>query len=339
MIRRDINLDFLRVISAFAVVLLHVSAKVVLNHPDLSDSGWWVGNIINAFTRWSVPVFVMISGALFLSESSNVSPERFYRHRAVRLVIPLLFWTMFYLAMQVALEGKFDLGVQIKNVVLGRPYFHLWYLYMIVGLYLFSPFVRIFVQASDRDTLILFCIITFTISGLETLLASLFKGGGNTFLSLFLPYISYFVCGHLLNTSEIPRYSLMKLFLTLFLVLILAGSVAAALPFLGSKTWGVVHSNFEPLVIFLSIACFQLGRSITAMPLILRRAIGVVSPLTLGIYLIHPLWLELLAKFVFNGFAFHPALSIPLTFFAGMGLSILSIGILIRIPLINSIVK
>lgn len=188
--RRDINLDFLRTAAAFTVVLLHVSATVVLNRPDISTSGWWIGNVVNALTHWSVPVFVMISGALLLSGLSNIEPRTFYRHRAVRLAIPLIFWTIFYIAIQAYIDGKFDLMVFVKKLIAGQPYFHLWYLYMIVGIYLMTPFLGIFVQASSRTTLILFCLFTFTLSSLETILAILFKGGGNTFLSLFLPYIS-----------------------------------------------------------------------------------------------------------------------------------------------------
>ncbi len=337
--RRDINLDFLRTAAAFTVVLLHVSATVVLNRPDISTSGWWIGNVVNALTHWSVPVFVMISGALLLSGLSNIEPRTFYRHRAVRLAIPLIFWTIFYIAIQAYIDGKFDLMVFVKKLIAGQPYFHLWYLYMIVGIYLMTPFLGIFVQASSRTTLILFCLFTFTLSSLETILAILFKGGGNTFLSLFLPYISYFVCGHLFNTGDMPYSSRKIAFLTIFLGVFLALAAGAAYPFLGPKTWAVMYSNFNPLVILISLACFQLGRSIQITSTRAKMAIHRVAPLTLGIYLIHPFWLDRLSEVGLDGFTFHPLIGIPLTFCTAVSLSMLSIALLTRIPWVKSTVQ
>lgn len=332
MTQHDTSLDFLRAFAAFAVVLLHVSATVVLNHPDTHNSGWWAGNLVSALTRWSVPVFVMISGALLLSGSSSINVMTFYKNRWARLAIPLVFWTVFYALTQAFVDSKIDLTLLMKNIVLGKPYFHLWYLYMIVGLYLFTPFFRIFVQASKRQTLILFCTLCFTVSSLETILSALFKGGGNTFLSLFLPYISYFICGYLLYTTPICSNIRKPLLISVFSGILIAFFVAALYPFIGSKTWGVMYSNFHPLVILMSIACFQFLRAINVTSLLMKNMIKKLAPLSLGVYLIHPFWLDRLAENGLDGFTLHPAIGILITFFTTLALSILSITLITHIP-------
>ncbi|MBL0168404.1 MAG: acyltransferase family protein [Propionivibrio sp.] len=338
MLKRDPNLDFLRVATALAVVLLHVSAVVVLNRPDVSSPGWWIANLANALTRWSVPVFVMISGALLRSGGSHIEPMKFYRGRALRLIAPLIFWTVFYVAIQAYIDGGLDLIALSKRLILGTPYFHLWYLYMIVGLYLVAPFLRMFVQASSRSALVLIYLITFSLSSLETILASLFKGGGNTFLSLFLPYVSYFVCGYLLHTGPIPSICRQAAFLTIFLGVLIALSVGAFYPFMGPKSWAVMYSNFNPLVILMSLAFFQFGRGFRITSPRVRMTIHWFAPLTLGIYLIHPFWLDRLASIGLDGFTLHPLLGLPLTFCTVVSLSTLSIALLSQIPWVKSTV-
>ena len=55
------QIDLMRVIAAFAVVWLHVSANVVIYRPSVESMSWWTGNVADALSRWCVPLFVMIS--------------------------------------------------------------------------------------------------------------------------------------------------------------------------------------------------------------------------------------------------------------------------------------
>ncbi|MFZ4557738.1 MAG: acyltransferase family protein, partial [Pseudanabaena sp.] len=63
--------DKARIFAVIAVIVLHVSAIVVVGIKDFNDPQWWFGNIYDSMVRWCVPVFVMISGALLLSETKN----------------------------------------------------------------------------------------------------------------------------------------------------------------------------------------------------------------------------------------------------------------------------
>jgi len=65
-------LDDARIVAIFGVVLIHTSAKVLLES-DVGDSQWWAANVYDALARWSVPVFVMVSGALLLPQGSFAS--------------------------------------------------------------------------------------------------------------------------------------------------------------------------------------------------------------------------------------------------------------------------
>jgi len=68
---RIIYFDVLRIIAAFAVVFSHVSSQRF--HDCFPSDEWITRMIYDAFGRWSVPVFVMISGALFLDECKKIN--------------------------------------------------------------------------------------------------------------------------------------------------------------------------------------------------------------------------------------------------------------------------
>ena len=82
----------LRVIAAFGVVVGHVSIWVVSMMEPLSFD-WWVGSFGHFMARWTVPVFVMVSGALLLDPSKEDRPIDFYKKRMRRILVPLIFWT------------------------------------------------------------------------------------------------------------------------------------------------------------------------------------------------------------------------------------------------------
>jgi len=68
---RMVWIDHLRVLATFAVVVLHAAARNWYS-ADVHGFEWRVLNIYNGFVRWGVPVFIMISGALFLNRDIPV---------------------------------------------------------------------------------------------------------------------------------------------------------------------------------------------------------------------------------------------------------------------------
>ena len=325
------SLDFLRVIAAFAVVFLHVSSRVVVYYPDVHSMMWWTGNIADAFVRWSVPVFVMISGALVFSSSSDITPIQYYKKRAFRLFPPIIFWTLVYFSVREYTQSSFNLNSAVESLVDGTPYYHLWYVYMIVGLYLAAPFLRPMVAGVDSGSLRLLIAGCFTIAAIESLMG----GTSATFLPRFLPFLGYFLAGHYLlsHGSKLSN----RLLVSVFLVCggIVAVGTAALFPQLGQRSWDVMYNYLNPVVIIMSLCIFLLftkNSNPLWMPASLVRRI---APITLGIYLVHPLWLMLLSEFRISGFMMHPAVGIPVTTLLAFMLSAASAALLANIPFLK----
>ena len=83
--KRFLPFDMLRIIATLSVIALHSAANYWYTLP-VNTSGWFYSNLFIALNRFCVPIFVMISGALFLSPSREVKPERLLKHNVLHLL-------------------------------------------------------------------------------------------------------------------------------------------------------------------------------------------------------------------------------------------------------------
>ncbi len=301
------RLDAARWIAALAVVLLHCAAVPVSGSEPYGSVGWVSANLYDSAVRWCVPVFVMISGALLLAPASKREGlPRFYMKRTARILLPLAFWTLFYLGWS-ALLDHFD-GKQaepwawLTRLYEGRPYYHLWYLYMIVGLYLFAPFVRdMYARLNDRRRLA--CVLgTLGIAVMDALYRHWAGTGYGFFLAWFVPYLGYFIAGRMVfeRSLRLPHPGW-----------VLAASIAATAAgvYVLSSAQAMnfyFYDYFSITVPFMSLAVFQL---ILAQPRLPR--LTLLAPLTFGVYLIHPVFIDLAQRSNLYDGPMPPAWSLP----------------------------
>jgi len=341
---RDIRYDVLRAIAAFSVVTLHTSAQVVGNRPDVTSAYWWIGNVIDACTRWSVPVFIMVSGALLLGETGPFSDSwRCAMKRVGRTLRVLLVWSAVYFIVRVMASDRASAGQFVRDFIFGSPYYHLWYLYMLIGMYYVAPYVnRVFTQLSQAERLILVFSL-FAIASVEMLLTR-FVGAvrPRTGLSLFVEYLGYFVLGGLcreyLCHTAAKQYSRMRyLLVALFSSLVVAAAVGGALPYLGARAWGVMYCYLNPLVVIASYCAFGLALRTRGTGRFVRL-ISRLAPLTLGVYLVHPIFLLLLHRSACWSSVTRSLVAVPLTALVAFLASCCSTWLVIRIRWLSRVV-
>ncbi|NWH08442.1 MAG: acyltransferase family protein [Alphaproteobacteria bacterium] len=307
-------LDNARIAAIAAVVILHVAANVFL-YTDLGTPDWWIGNAYNALVRWCVPVFVMISGALLLDETKKESLGTFYGKRVSRILIPLLFWSAIYIFWNMfnAYESAKPLTLSdiVKRIAAGKPHYHMWFLYMIVLLYAFTPFFRKIVASATRAELLLLVGLGMAIAALNSLYDSVTGEEAKLFVNKFLLYTPYFFLGHLIRTDM--RRPAAPILWAVFALLAIATALGcyAFLQAFGKETSGYFHSYLSVTVIPMSICVAYLLKGMDR-PLIKNAATTkAVASLTLGVYLIHPIFLETLIKFGWGPRSFSPLIAIP----------------------------
>lgn len=134
-------LDILRLVSICAIVLLHVAGSFwyVL---EVDTFDWMVTNFYDCATRWGVPVFVMISGALFLDPNRPQPLRKLWAKNILHLCVIILFWGLvnaLLYKLPSSLSFASALAV-VKEIVFGPV--HFWFLFMLLGLYILVPIIR-----------------------------------------------------------------------------------------------------------------------------------------------------------------------------------------------------
>jgi surface polysaccharide O-acyltransferase-like enzyme len=96
-IHRSLWIDNARVIATLAVIIVHVATPgVVTDYKTAIDlrSGWSIANAYDSISRFCVPVFVMLTGALLVPQT--ISLRDFINKRFKRLLMPFLFWSVVF---------------------------------------------------------------------------------------------------------------------------------------------------------------------------------------------------------------------------------------------------
>ena len=131
--QRNYTLDIMRIVACLAVVVCHSSGSLIAHHQVLPGTAWFDQCLaINAFTRWDVPFFVMLTGFFMLDPRRTVRVPTLYSKNILRIFTALLFWSLFY-----------GLTLHRPLYPLGTQEGHLWYLGMIIGVYLAIPALRL----------------------------------------------------------------------------------------------------------------------------------------------------------------------------------------------------
>lgn len=333
-------LDQLRSLAALAVVWLHVAASVVVRNPDIHSFAWWLGNLGDAASRWCVPVFMMISGALLLDrEAVTQPPLSFLRKRYLRLAVPGVFWTLLYLAVAATDSESLTLADARQSLFTGTPWYHLWYLYMLFGLYLVTPALRHLVQVCDHRNLRVLIVASFVAGGFEVLVL---HRGESFFLLRCLPLLGYFLAGHYLfvtSRNHLPGVSMRGLLALIgSCALLIALGTAWLLPDMGLRACSLMYAWQNPLVIVMSLAVFSLLlRGAHTAPL--GEPLQRLAPLSFGIYLLHPLWLLGLANLGLTAWSWHPMLGIPLLTLIAAALSALTVYLMRQSAFLRQVVS
>jgi surface polysaccharide O-acyltransferase-like enzyme len=332
---RILWIDRARIIACFFALTLHTSAGVVTRITDTGSSFWWMGNLVDSFCRWSMPVFVMISGALFLGSARDEPLMLFYKKRASRILLPLVFWTVFYLLFtyfgKLAVYGETISAAALFNSVLsGLPYYHLWYLYMIIGLYFFTPFLLKVVKQSTDNELLVLCAALFAFSMAGNLFITYYIGEHVPAVFTFIYYLPYFLAGYVIDRLKYqpPAWLLWSLFGVCGLI----NSFGYYLSFNpGRAAYSYFCNCLNPAVVLMALSMMFLLKRVK-ISFIHPGIINRTSAMSLGIYLIHPFFIDLLRFIGVSPEKFFPLLSVPLIALLVFALSLAASLVLGRIP-------
>ncbi len=169
---RIVWVDVLRFIAIFMVICIHCSDPFNVSPEARSNPefNFW-GSFYGSFLRPCVPLFVMITGLLLLPVKMKL--EDFYKKRLLRIAVPFLIWSVLYnlfpwitgvLGLSPTIisdvfayaspDASQSFADAMKNIALIPLNFNtytvpMWYLYMLIGLYLYMPFFSAWIEKSN----------------------------------------------------------------------------------------------------------------------------------------------------------------------------------------------
>ncbi|WP_023639680.1 acyltransferase [Dickeya zeae] len=327
-----------RIVSTFAVIVLHISAYTV-NLAELGSLSWWAGNIYDSLTRWCVPVFVMISGALLLSPEKNESLSFFYKKRMSRIFYPLVFWSAFFIFWGV-IKSRISGGGEteiLRNIVNGRPYYHLWFLYMIMGLYIFTPLIRVVVFNTERKFLLFFVFMMFAFCSLSDMYNFSIKSNDFLFFGEFLYYLPYYICGHLIVRGN-PSRSSLHYSVIFFSSFVFTCLFCYFLSLILGKENGLYFYNYLSVNVILMSISFMWILKGCRTKYINPEKLKFLSEISLGIYLIHPIFVELFYYLASRRWMVQSVITIPLISAIVFLCCVISVFFIKKVPYLRRVV-
>jgi surface polysaccharide O-acyltransferase-like enzyme len=296
-----ISADLIRVIAGIMVVAIHVSTMFV-NYPPLFKSpDFWIANVLDSASRVAVPLFVMLSGMLLLTPSKKDTTKEFFTKRLKRIAIPMVFWLLFFYFFKIFYFHKHLTPYSfLTDLISLNVYYHLYYLFIIAGLYVITPFLRTYLSAASKRQNIFFLCIMFALSILVVLTNYKFPSSKVTLnaFTYFLFYIPYFVAGHVLEKVQLKKQEMVGAIAGYLLF----AALTAVLDFwqIGSKGFNnsYFYDHFSANVVFMSLTLFlilnNLPHFLQISGTMFSRFIKTSSGYIFGIYLVHVLFMVLI---------------------------------------------
>lgn len=321
--KRIIWLDFVKFIAISMMIAVHCTDNVT---PTERSEAWYNlwGSFYGSFMRPAIPLFVMVTGALLLPVKENIST--FYTKRLTRLVIPFIVWSVLYnlfpwitglLGLSPTIINDFFAWAEpdqsfsgaLHNILMIPFNFsmlavQMWYVYLLIGLYLYMPFFSAWVkQASVKEQKIFLTLwfISLFIPYLREYLTKDLWGtcSWNEFglLYYFAGFNGYLLLGYYIKNDDI-NFSWGKLavigipsFIIGYCITFLGFKSITAIPGQPTELVELFFTYCSPNVLLMTLPIFLVIKKNHFKSVTIRRFAINISTCTLGIWMSHYLFL------------------------------------------------
>ena len=316
-------LDVVRFIAMFTVVCCHCTDPFNFypgTAPNIGEIKLW-GAIYGSVLRPCVPLFVMITGALLLPVRGDTST--FYKKRIPRVFYPFLIWSVLYnlfpwitgllgLNPQIILDFFPYAGEEVMQqsfsvsleYILMIPFnfsilaVHMWYIYLLIGLYLYLPVFSAWVEKASERAKLMFLLawgVTLLLPYYYQFVSNYLWGtcSWNSFgmLYAFAGFNGYLLLGHYLKNLE---WSLKKtlaigipMFAVGYAVTFLGFLSITALPEYTDEMLELFFTYCSLNVVMMTIPVFMLAKKVKVNSERMKKALANLTVCGFGIYMIH----------------------------------------------------
>lgn len=313
--------DVLRLVAMLMVIAAHcVDIYNATPQDDPMNSFW--GVFIGSLMRPSVPLFAMMTGLLLLP--IRESAAEFYKRRIPRVLIPMVLWSaVYYLIPWLTGVAGLDKSVittlfpfefspsqeagdAMRNIARIPFTFngyttHMWYLYMLIGLYLLMPFFSAWVEKRDStmtNTYLLLWLCSLTLPYLKQLIAPNLFGecAWNEFGTFyyFAGFAGYLLLGHILaRRHHMPLRRIIAMGVMLYIsgyIVTYTGYASMAVQYSYEEAPELLELFWQfcsPNVVLMALGIFLVVQRINITSPRLQSLLAATTRCSFGTYLMH----------------------------------------------------
>ena len=286
----------LKALACLAVVILHTFYAADAFATTVGQHMLAIS--IRNLMMWSVPCFVMVTGALLFDPKRNVTISKIFRKYLPRVVIALVFFSFAFAIFDAVLLKKpvadaFATG--FNAIVYGTGWKHMWYLYLIIGIYLVLPFYRM-VTRSATDIEIRYLVgVLFVFQAVIPVIQAVLNVTLPFYIPFFTIYPLFLMAGYAIHNDIIK----IKMWIAIVFVVVGVASVLGMTylsVYKGNAVANTLVTAYSfPGIVFFSCGAFAIYKKCGEKPCKSDVLMTIIDKNSFGIYLMHMAVLKVFA--------------------------------------------
>ena len=295
--KKIIYLSKIRSLASLAIVILHTFTMYhIVDANNMTSVEEYMTRLVPFLMMWAVPCFVMVSGALLLDSNKNIGIKKIFSKYILRIILILIIFTLLFFYIDILMTSQtINVGEYIstwfKKFISGKSWAHMWYLYMLIGIYLMLPLYRIIAKHATKAILIYIgVVIIFFISVIEPLEDIIdIPIEFYIFISSIFPV--YLFVGYMIHNNMLKFNTLVSSLLVIISIICIV-----LLTLLNNNTVNDLLRNYSFIpVISLSVGIYSLLHNNNSK---LTKLWLFIDKYSFSIYLTHLIYLRILIRLI-----------------------------------------
>ncbi len=322
--KRLVHYDLVRVIAIFAVIVVHTSGTLYRVTAPITSFNWQVSNIYSTSGKFSICIFMMVSGMLFLNPKKDITIKALYRKNILRIVSAFIFWSVAYalfgLWVKIQMNGFSDGYMHSFFIDVVNGNYHMWFCYMIIGIYMIVPFLRLISGNENlmKYYLILSIIFVSIIPVLQqlpdsvsvpvTIVVTQLK------LNFVLGWVGIFILGYYLSYCNITKKAEVIIYILGTLSLILTIILNSLLSVRNNQNYEGLYELTNINILLTAMAVFiyfRLHVSKVEFSERSKKFILLLSECSFGVYFVHVFIIILFQQYALAQKLFNAVIAVP----------------------------
>lgn len=203
--------DALRFISIFLVISIHILCDFRDIYVGTDTLKYAILSFFDSLNRAAVPIFLMITGAFMLSSNKKEKYSEFFIKRITKLFFPFVIISFIYYLFYILNNNKdFNFLSFLELFTSNKIKYHFWFMYCIILIYLFIPFLKVMIQNLKKKDILNLSILIFVFGNILSFIITISSRFELSFMNSFalsqnIICVNYLFVGYYLYNNDISK--------------------------------------------------------------------------------------------------------------------------------------